>query len=439
MPKLIAVSSGIVVRVAANAEAIPTALQQQWATEFGLAVVLPDSAWAAEGDAWNGTQCVEPPGNALARVALRRSVEAAESKTDTAGAAPWQRGFFRVLDKDLTAPPGVAPNEGDRFIVASPATGAWATHENHVAEYTLGAYVFSSIPIGCFAFVEDEAELYRRVGGVWTLAAMVGEPGAQGPQGPTGADGPQGPQGAQGSTGAQGTTGAAGADGAAGATGSQGPAGADGADGEIGATGAQGPQGAAGPQGTQGAAGSQGPPGADGITRAAAATVAAGPLTTWLVLADNSSDITGTALTTVMSITGVDAGRYWFSCSLVYQTTALTTGIDVAVNHTGTTTQFGADHRFTSTGTTASTGAATQIAAGATGAIREAQGTRTKNAIIGAGTVSVDTINADMRSTIEGFFVVSVTGTLEIKLAAEAAGLVARAMQGSFLELKKLS
>ena len=59
--------------------------------------------------------------------------------------------------------------------------------------------------------------------------------------------------------------------------------------------------------------------------------------------------------------------------------------------------------------------------------------------IIGAGTPTVDTANADMMDTIEGFFVVSVSGDFQIKLAAEAAALVVRAMQGSFLELKKLS
>jgi hypothetical protein len=175
------------------------------------------------------------------------------------------------------------------------------------------------------------------------------------------------------------------------------------------------------------------------VKRAAAATVAAGEFLTWLVLAANSSDITGTTLTTVMSITGVGVGRYHFRCQLIYQTTATTTGIDRAVNHTGTTTQFLVEARMAGTGTAASTAAATEAAAGATGAIYEAQGSRTKNAIIGAGTVSVDAANADMMCTLEGFLVVSVSGTLEIKLAAESAGLVCRAMQGSFLELRKLS
>jgi hypothetical protein len=69
----------------------------------------------------------------------------------------------------------------------------------------------------------------------------------------------------------------------------------------------------------------------------------------------------------------------------------------------------------------------------------ESQGQITKNSLIGAGTVSVNALNTDMMSTIEGFFVCSVDGDLQIKMASESAALVARAMQGSFLELKKLS
>lgn len=175
------------------------------------------------------------------------------------------------------------------------------------------------------------------------------------------------------------------------------------------------------------------------IRRVTGVTIDCGDIITWLVLSSNSSDITGTTLSTVMQITGVDTGRYHFRCQLIYQTTATTTGIDVAVNHTGTLTQFIAENRFASTGTAASTAAATEAASGATGAIYEAQGTRTKGGLIGAGTVSVDAANSDMMATIEGFFVVSVSGNLQIRMAAESAGLVCRAMQGSFLELEKLS
>lgn len=175
------------------------------------------------------------------------------------------------------------------------------------------------------------------------------------------------------------------------------------------------------------------------VKRAAAATIVAGEYTTQLVLAANSADITGLTLTAVMSITGVGAGRWYFKCQLIYQTTVVTTGIGVAVNHTGTLTQFLAEWRHSDTLNTASNKAPSGAYANAAGAVYDSQGTRTKNTLIGNVTLSVDSANTDMLTVIEGFFVVSVTGTLEIKLEAEAAALVVRAMQGSYLELVKLS
>lgn len=191
-----------------------------------------------------------------------------------------------------------------------------------------------------------------------------------------------------------------------------------------------------------GPAGAQGEPGGGSVTKAAAATVAAGADITWLVLAANSSDVTGITLVVVMTMTGVGVGRYHFKCQLIYQATATTTGLNVAVNHTGTTTQFVCEARFTSTGGAAANKTASQAAQGSALGLYESEGTRTKNAEIGTVSnfiVGVDAANSDMILTIEGMFVVSVTGSLEIKISAELAALVVRAMQGSHLELMKLS
>ncbi len=278
--------------------------------------------------------------------------------------------------------------------------------------------------------------------GIQGIQGIQGGSGADGATGPQGAQGIQGPTGADstvpGPTGPAGDTGAQGIQGIQGVQGIPGPAGNDGA---TGATGAQGIQGIQGIQGATGDTGATGANGADGggISKSAGTSMAAGADLTALVLSGNSGDITGTGLTTVMTVTGVGVGRYRFSCQLIYQTTATGTGIDCAVNHTGTTTQFLAEARNATTGTSATSAAATGAATGATGATYEAQGQRTKNTIIGGGTVSVDAANTDLLCTLEGFFVVSVTGSLEIKLAAESAGLVCRAMQGSSLLLYKLS
>lgn len=237
---------------------------------------------------------------------------------------------------------------------------------------------------------------------------------------------------------------------------------------EEGIEGPLGPPGAIGPAGATGTTGDAGPTGAQGpmgptmclrdyaedlepplamplpdellrVSRIIGATGAMGGDTTRLVLAANSGDITGVGLTTVMTVTGVAPGRYWLRALLIYQTTATTTGMQVAVNHTGTTTQWVMERMYASTGTSASTAGATEAAADAVGNVYSVQGKRTKDTIIGVVTASVDAADTDLLVHIEGFFVVSVTGSLQIKLAAESAGLVVRAMQGSSLELLKMS
>lgn len=177
------------------------------------------------------------------------------------------------------------------------------------------------------------------------------------------------------------------------------------------------------------------------IKRATGTSTAAAEYATWLTLSSNSSAITDTTLTTVMTITGVGVGTWHFTCQMIWQQTVTSVGIDVAVNHTGTVTAFLAEHRFSSTGTTASTAAATEASTNATGNTYEGQGVRTKNTIIGGGSVSVDAASSDMLSTIEGYMVVSVSGDIQIKITNETAtgspSMTARA--GSFLELKKVA
>ena len=78
----------------------------------------------------------------------------------------WTRNYLdardyqdSVKDKDLTAPPG-SPSEGDRYIVASPATGDWLGKENNIAVFTSGAWLFVSPNEGYWTEVEDENKIY---------------------------------------------------------------------------------------------------------------------------------------------------------------------------------------------------------------------------------------------------------------------------------------
>ena len=71
-----------------------------------------------------------------------------------------------VLDRDLTAPPG-SPADGDRYIVASGATGEWAGWDLNVALWTDGAWLRLPPRTGWRAWVEDESLLLVYDGSSW--------------------------------------------------------------------------------------------------------------------------------------------------------------------------------------------------------------------------------------------------------------------------------
>jgi len=79
-----------------------------------------------------------------------------------------------VLDRDLTAPPG-SPNDGDRYIVASGATGDWAGWDLNVALFTDGAWLRLPSRTGWRVWVEDEGLLlaYDGMGWVGTTPATL--------------------------------------------------------------------------------------------------------------------------------------------------------------------------------------------------------------------------------------------------------------------------
>lgn len=77
-----------------------------------------------------------------------------------------------VVDRDLPSPPG-SPVDGDRHIVAAPASGAWAGHELEVAMWQDGAWAFATPLEGWLAWVADEAHLLVFDGMGWVAAAVT--------------------------------------------------------------------------------------------------------------------------------------------------------------------------------------------------------------------------------------------------------------------------
>ena len=71
-----------------------------------------------------------------------------------------------VRDRDLTAPPGSAA-DGNRYIVASGATGAWSGWDLNVALWTDGTWLRLPPRTGWRAWVEDEGVLLVYDGSVW--------------------------------------------------------------------------------------------------------------------------------------------------------------------------------------------------------------------------------------------------------------------------------
>lgn len=91
----------------------------------------------------------------------------------------------RVLDRDLAAPP-VGPADGDCYIVAAGATGAWATHDLSIARYSsmVVGWEFYTPRSGWKVDVEDEDVTYRYTGAAWAVDAIApGELGGYGAAG----------------------------------------------------------------------------------------------------------------------------------------------------------------------------------------------------------------------------------------------------------------
>jgi len=65
-----------------------------------------------------------------------------------------------VLDRDLTAPPGT-PADGDRYVVASGATGDWAGWDLNIALWTDGACGSSLSWIICHARMPDASLTFK--------------------------------------------------------------------------------------------------------------------------------------------------------------------------------------------------------------------------------------------------------------------------------------
>lgn len=118
------------------------------------------------------------------------------------------------------------------------------------------------------------------------------------------------------------------------------------------------------------------------------------------------------------------AGHYFFQFNLIWRSNDATNGIRVNVNYTGTSGAFVFWWRWVDVSATASTAVPDQDAIIAAGQVMGAMASRAKRTTAAGGTLlSADTVNADMMLIVEGVFVATGAGDLELWAGNEAAGV----------------
>lgn len=240
------------------------------------------------------------------------------------------------------------------------------------------------------------------------VSETIGQPGPQGERGLTGDPGDVGPPGELG------RPGVAGPAGPAGSTGGTGPAGAKGDVGPAGVQGLKGDRGDTGPPGLQGVPGVKGDTGPTGPTGPAGPAGPAGALPVVKKAADQAIGVA--ALTDVADLAiPLGAGAVvCFDFLLIYQTAALTTGIQFGVSGPAGVVEFTA---LIEIATSLATLNVTQLTA------------------LGAGqlTTAVDAANTRRVARIRGAVVNGPNaGTLQVQARSEVAGSAVTVKRGSY-------
>jgi hypothetical protein len=194
-----------------------------------------------------------------------------------------------------------------------------------------------------------------------------------------------------------------------------------------------------GPRGATGATGAPGAAGGVTLISGASGAAASGaaPSETWQILTANAAANSTTTLTTVMTTTALPIGTYFFEYFIVWQSATATTGVNFAVDYTGTVTRVRTTRHYQSTGTAAASGVSDGLAAVLTGSLVEHMSTRSDAGALGPNT-GVDTINADQFDHIRGIIVVSTSADLLLQHASEAATST-QVMADTMLILRRLA
>lgn len=109
----------------------------------------------------------------MATLTNYKGLEVVDPDPTGAGGAAIQDNFkklidwqYAVIDKDLATPPG-SPSTGDRYVIPSGATGAWAGNVGDITEYDGSNWQFLEPAVGFPVYVTDEQLLYYWNGTAW--------------------------------------------------------------------------------------------------------------------------------------------------------------------------------------------------------------------------------------------------------------------------------
>lgn len=151
----------------------------------------------------------------------------------------------------------------------------------------------------------------------------------------------------------------------------------------------------------------------------------------------NTADNGVTTVETVLNITSVLAGTYYFEYHIVWRSGTTTVGTSFAVDYSGTVTRFRATRHYQSTGASAATGVSDGVSAVLTGTLVEHMSTNADNGALGPNT-GVGSTTEDQYDLIRGIMVVSTGGTLSLNMTGEGNAAVTF-MADSFVQLTRLA
>lgn len=165
-----------------------------------------------------------------------------------------------------------------------------------------------------------------------------------------------------------------------------------------------------------------------------AANTNAAPSETWLL---NTADNAVTTVETVMSLTGLAIGTYFFEYYIAWRSGTTTVGTSFTVDYTGTVTRIRAVRTGQTNLATAADGISDGTVAALTGGVVQNWGVVADNTALGPST-GVGSTSEDQYEWIRGLIVVSTSANLDLKMTGEGNAAVTF-MADSFLNLKRLA